>query len=149
MSQPSAKDLLSRLRRIDESGPEDKSGFDKGKEVGPVSQDDHSSPVKTVRKSGADDAPKSYDGNDKGLDAETGNERDPGAEKAPEKFEGSEKAVSDNHKRKDGSKSTVPAAEGAAKEFADFRDRIRNAMYGVGGIKLDDKMNKGNDGSLH
>lgn len=159
MSQPSAKELLARLNKIDEndaktgkklneSGPEDNTGFDKGKEVGPSSKDDHSEPVKRVRQSGANEAPRSYDGNDKDLDSKTGNERKPGAENAPEEFEGSEKAISDNHKRKAGGKATVPAAEGAAKEFGAFRERIRSAMYGAGGLSLNDKLNKGNDGSL-
>ena len=79
------------------------------------------------------------------MDTKTGSKRDSGAEKAEEEFKGSEKAVSDNFKHSKGGKDKVAAAEGADKEFAEFRKRVRKAM----GLSLTDKKNKGNDGSLH
>jgi hypothetical protein len=159
MEQPSAKELLAKLRLIEEaerkelneSGPEDNSGFESGKEVGPTSKDDHSKPVSRVRESGSNNAPTNYNTDSKNIDAKTGNKRQPGSNNAPDKFEGSDKAISDNQKRRKGSGSSVPAAEGAAKDFAAFRERIRTAIYGggFGGLNLNDQKNKGNDGSLN
>lgn len=148
MTAPSNKELLRRFQKIQESdGPEANAGFKTGGDVGIESKDDHSAPVKQVRKPGSDGAEESYDGSDKEVETKTGNKREAGAEKAPEEFEGSEAHATEasNDKRKAGGKDTVPAAQGASKEFAAFRNRIRSAM----GMSLDDKKNKGNDGSLH
>ena len=147
--------MLRRLKKIEEadkkallseSGPEDNAGFSSGKEIGIVSRDDNSAPVKRVRDSGANDAPQSYDGNDKDLDTKTGNVRDPGAIKSPDEFDADNTPISDNHRRRKGGKGKIPAAEGASKEFSDFRSKIREAMFG---LNLSDKKNKGNDGSLN
>ena len=155
MSTPSAKDMLRRLKKIEEAekkdllnehGPEDNAGFQSGKDVGFQSKDDHSNPVKRVRDSGVQDAPMSFDGNDKDLDTKTGNERNPGSDESPDEFDADNTPISDNHKRRKGGSGTIPAAEGAAKDFAAFRDKIRTAMFG---LSLSDKKNKGNDGSLN
>ena len=147
MNIPSNKELLARFHMINESGPEDNSGFKAGEEVGQLSKDDHSKPVTRKTDPGVKDAPKEYDAKDKKMDTDGGNKRDPGAEKAPEKFEGSDKAANDGTKqeRTENGLGKAPVAKGAAKSFAEFRDTIRAKM----GLSLDDKLNKGNNGKLH
>ncbi len=151
MSVPTNKELMERFAKIQASesklikeSPEDNEGFQAGKPAGMLSKDDHSKPVSRKNEPGVKDAPKEYDAKDKKMETDGGNKREAGADKAQDKFEGSDKAAGDTEEKRKGDKK-FPAAEGAEKEFAKFRDRIRAKM----GLSLDDKLNKGNDGKIH
>jgi len=152
MTTPSNKELLARFNKINESvinesGPEDNSGFKTGEAVGKLSKDDHSKPVTRTRDPGSKDAPQEFDAKDKKMDTDGGYEREPGATESPDKFEGSDKTVNDktDQERTQNALGKAPVAKGAAKSFAEFRDTIRAKM----GLPLDDKLNKGNDGKIH
>jgi hypothetical protein len=142
MNAPSTRELLKRLQLIEEqengkgkislneeSGPED-TEIKQGSEQKIVSKDDHSSKVKQSYGQGSTEANKSYEGNDKSVNDEVKNSRSEGSEESEEAFTGSDKAISDNFKMKKGSEKTVSASEGASKEFANYREKIRAAMRG-------------------
>ena len=149
MNMPSTRELLQRLQKIEEqenkknsklneeTGPAE-TAIQKGDEQSIKSKDDHSKQVKQDHGEGSSEAPKSYDGNDKSVNTEVNNERKEGSDQAEEEFTGSDKPVSDNFKMNKGSNKTVASAEGADKDFASYRQKIRAAMRG-GLVKTIDK----------
>lgn len=156
MSTPSTKDLLKRFQKIEEQerrrkgllneeGPET-TNIGSGDEQKIASKDDHSGEVKHDRKQGAENAEESYDGSDKEVETKTGNKREQGSDKAEEEYTGSDKAVSDNFKHSSGSEKTVASAEGASKDFSNYRSRIRAAMRGGVVTPIDKPEFKGNQG---
>ena len=149
MNAPSTRDLLKRLQKIEEqefkkgqklneeSGPAE-TAIQKGDEQSISSKDDHSAQVKQDHGEGSSEAPQTYDGNDKSVNTDVKNDRKEGSDEAEEEFTGNDKPISDNFKMNKGSNTTVASAEGADKDFASYREKIRAAMRG-GLVKPIDK----------
>lgn len=85
--------------------------------------------VKNIRKAGVLHAPKDYLSSHKNtLDTNVDRERKQGVENAPKKFDGSKKSVNDKTDQKRKKSGNFEAAEGAEKEFAEFRKKIREKL---------------------
>ena len=122
--------------------------FQKGEKVEITSQDTNSGKVERASgvEQGSEKAPQEFEGNDKDLETKTGSEQKEGAEEAAEEFEGSKKAISDDFKFAKGSDKKVASAEGASKDFGNYREQIRAAMRGGIAQPINKPEFKGNQG---